>query len=84
MIDKSYYEAWNINDSYGIKKELLALLDELEVFDSRIKKFLGPNKVKTAGVDAKRSCRKIEKHLADIKKKIQLTKQDYDSDYENY
>jgi hypothetical protein len=83
MIDKHYYESWNVNDNYGIKPEVLALLSELEKLDKRIKKFLGPKKVKEAGVDARRSCRKIEAHLAEIKKKIQMTKQDYESDYEN-
>lgn len=84
MIERRYYEGWNVNDIYGIKKEVLSLLDELEYFDKRIKKFLGPNKVKSAGVDAKRSCRNIEKKINEIKKKIQITKQDYESDYEDY
>ena len=83
MIDRSYYEGWNVNDHYEIKQEVLALLAELENFDKRIKKFLGPNKVKSAGIDSRRSCRIIEKHLDEIKKKIQMTKQDYDADYEN-
>ncbi|MEK6829402.1 MAG: hypothetical protein AABY15_04690 [Nanoarchaeota archaeon] len=81
MIDIDYYKAWNINDRYEIKQEVLAILNELEEFDKRIKKFLGPNKVKSAGKDARRSCREIERILAAIKKKIQMTKQDYESDY---
>jgi hypothetical protein len=84
MIERRYYEVGNVNDEYGIKKDVLLLLDELEYFDSRIKKFLGPNKVKSAGVDAKRSCRNIEKKINKIKKKIQMTKQDYESDYDDY
>lgn len=84
MIDKGYYEGWNINDHYEIKQEVLALLEELNKFDKRVRKFLGPNKVKSAGTDARRSCRLMEKHLEEIKKKIQMTKQDYDADYEDY
>ena len=83
MIDRSYYEGWNINDHYEIKQEVIALLNELQEFDKRVKKFLGPNKVKTAGVDAKRSCRLMEKSLEQIKKKIQMTRQDYDANYED-
>lgn len=84
MIERRYYEVWNVNDHYEIKQEVLTLLDELENFDKRIKKFLGPNKVKIAGADARKSCRLMEKSLEKIKKKIQMTKQDYNSDYENY
>lgn len=84
MLDKDYYESWNKNDNYELKKEVIHILDELENFDKRLKKFLGPKKVKKAGVDAKRSCRKIEKHLSSIKRKIQMIRQDYDSDYEDF
>lgn len=83
MIDEGYYEGWNKNDHYGIKPEVLQLLEELKEFDKRIRKFLGPKKVKEAGVDARRSCRMMEQQLKEIKKKIQMTKQDYESDYEN-
>ena len=83
MIDEKYYEGWNINDNYEIKPEVLELLKELEEFDKRIRKFLGPKKVKAAGVDARRNCRMMQKHLDSIKKKIQMTKQDYESDYED-
>lgn len=84
MIEKRYYEGWNINDHHEIKQEVLALFSEFEKFDKRIKKFLGPNKVKVAGADARRSCRLMVNHLEQIKKKIQMTKQDYNSDYEDY
>jgi len=84
MIEKSYYEGWNVNDHYEVKQEVLAFLVELKAFDKRLKKFLGPKKVKSAGVDARRSCRLMEKHLEEIKKRIQMTRQDYDSDYEDY
>lgn len=84
MLDRDYYSWWNKNDNYEIKEEVLCILDELEKFDKRLKKFLGPSKIKKAGVDAKRSCRKIEQHLASIKKKIQMTREDYESDYEDY
>lgn len=84
MIERRYYEGWNVNDHYEIKQEVLALLNELEKFDKRLKKFLGPKKVKTAGADARKSCRLMEKSLEQIKKKIQMTKQDYNADYENY
>ena len=82
MMDKSYYEGWNKNDEYGTKKEVLNLLDELENFDERIKKFFGPKKVKAAGVDARRSCRHMIATLKEIQAKIQMTKQDYEGDYE--
>ena len=82
MLDKSYYKGWNKNDEYGAKKDVLNFLDELEGFDERIKKFFGPNKVKVAGVDARRSCRKMIGILKEIQSKIQMTKQDYESDYE--
>jgi len=84
MIERRYYEAWNINDHYEIKQEVLLLLDELENFDKKLKKFLGPKKVKVAGAHARKSCRSMEKILEQIKKKIQMTKQDYESDYEDY
>lgn len=84
MIDLDYYKERNINDHYEIKQEVLGLLDEIKDFDKRIRKFLGPKKIKTAGTDARRSCREIEKRIAHIKKKIQMTKQDYDSDYTDY
>lgn len=83
MIDKSYYESWNINDHYGIKPDVLEFLMELEEFDKRIKKLLGPKKVKKAAVDARRSCRMMQKSLDEIKKKIHMTKLDYESDYED-
>lgn len=83
MIDKHYYEVGNINDHYGIKPDVIEFLMELEEFDKRLRKFLGPNKVKTAGVDARRSCRMMQKSLDEIKKKIQMTKLDYESDYED-
>jgi hypothetical protein len=84
MLERKYYEGWNKNDEYGTKKEVLELLDELEEFDRRIKKFFGPKKVKEAGVDARRSCRKMRAKLKEIMDKIQMTKQDYESDYEDY
>ena len=37
MIDIDYYKSWNINDHYEIKQEVLAILNELEEFDKRIK-----------------------------------------------
>jgi len=83
MLDRRYYESWNKNDNYELKKEVIVLLEELDYFDSRLRKFLGPKKVKKAGVDARRSCRSIEKTLFNIKKKIQMIRQDYDSDYED-
>lgn len=82
MISKDYYEGFNVNDEYGAKKEVINLLDELENFDVRIKKFFGPKKVKVAGVDARRSCRMMIGILKEIQKKIQMTKQDYEGDYE--
>jgi hypothetical protein len=83
MLDKRYYEGWNKNDNYEIKPEILLLLEELEGFDTRLKKFLGPKKVKDAGVDARRHCRNMEAIIKRIKKKIQMTKQDYESNYED-
>jgi len=82
MLDKGYYEGWNKNDEYAAKKEVINLLDELEEFDVRIKKFFGPNKVKAAGVDVRRSCRNMIGILKEIQSKVQMTKQDYESDYE--
>jgi len=82
MLNKDYYEGWNINDEYGAKKDVVSLLEELEEFDERIKKFFGPKKVKAAGVDVRRSCRKMIGILKEIQSKVQMTKQDYDSDYE--
>jgi len=82
MLDKKYYEGWNKNDEYGAKKDVVGFLEELEEFDVRIKKFFGPQKVKAAGVDARRSCRRMIGILKEIQSKIQMTKQDYESDYE--
>jgi hypothetical protein len=81
MLNKDYYEGWNINDEYGAKKEVLNLLAELEEFDERFKKFFGPKKVKAAGVDVRRSCRIMIGILKEIQSKVQMTKQDYESDY---
>ena len=37
-MDKDYYEGHNVNDYYGVRKEVLKLLNELEGdFDNRIK-----------------------------------------------
>lgn len=81
MLDKNYYSGWNKNDEYGAKKDVLALLEELENFDKRVKKFFGPNKVKDAGEDARRSCRIMRAQLKSIIKKLQMTTHDYDGDY---
>lgn len=83
MIDKGYYKCPNVNDNYEIKQEVLEFLEELNAFDSRIKKFLGPNKIKEAGVDCRRSCRKMEIMLKSLKKKLNMTTQDYNSNYED-
>lgn len=81
-MDRKYYEAWNKNDDYGIKKDVLSLLDEMEGdFDTRIRKLLGPQKVKAAAVDVRRSCRVMIGILREIQSKVQMTKEDYDSDY---
>jgi len=82
MLDRKYYEGWNKNDEYGAKKDVVNFLDELEEFDERIKKFFGPKKVKKAGVDARRSCRKMIGILKEVQSKVQMTKQDYEGDYE--
>lgn len=85
MLDKDYYRGWNKNDEYGVKKDVLNLLDELELnFDKRVKKFFGPQKTKSAAVDIRRSCRVMIGILKEIQEKIQMTKQDYESDYEDY
>lgn len=83
MLDKRYYEGWNKNDNYELKPEVLVLLEELEDFDKRMKKFLGPKKVKEAGTDVRRHCRNMEAIIKRIKKKVQLIKQDYNSNYED-
>jgi hypothetical protein len=82
MLDRNYYEGWNKNDHYGVKKDVLNLLDELEGdFDERIRALFGPKKVKEAAVDVRRSCRIMIGILEEIKAKVQMTKQDYNSDY---
>jgi len=81
MLDRDYYEGWNINDHYETKEDVIRFLEELEKFDERFKVFLGPKKVKSAGVDARRSIRVMREILKDISGKIQMTKQDYESDY---
>ena len=83
MLDRDYYEGWNKNDEYGVKKDVLNLLDELEGdFDKRMKKLFGPKKVKEAAVDVRRSCRIMIGILEEIKAKVQMTKEDYNSNYE--
>lgn len=84
MLDKKYYEGWSKNDEYGTKKEVLALLKELESFDKRVKAFFGPYKVKSAGEDARRSCRIMREQLRDIMKKLMKTTHDYKGDYSDY
>lgn len=81
MINEDYYKIWNVNDDYGAKKEVINLFAELEEFDKRFKKFFGPKKVKVAGVDVRRSCRKMIGILKEIQAKVQMTKQDYEGDY---
>ncbi len=82
MLDRDYYEGWNKNDRYGVKKDVLNLLDEFEGdFDKRVRDLFGPKKVKEAAVDVRRSCRVMIGILEEIKSKVQMTKQDYDSDY---
>ena len=83
-MDKRYYEKYNVNDYYSIKSDVLEFLEEFELFDERLKKFLGPKKVKVAATDSRRSIRKMRSKLEDISKKIQKTRQDYESDYEDY
>lgn len=85
MFDKEYYEGWNKNDKYDTRKDVINLINELEGdFDKRIKKLFGPQKVKSAAVDVRRSCRVMIGILKEIQEKTQMTKQDYDSDYEEY
>jgi len=84
MLDREDYEGWNKNDEYRIKQDVLILLDELDKFDKRLKKFLGPKKIKVAGVDSRRSCRMMREILKRISNKIQMTKQDYESNYEDF
>lgn len=85
MFDKEYYEDWNKNDKYDTRKDVINLINELEGdFDKRIKKLFGPQKVKSAAVDVRRSCRVMIGILKEIQEKTQMTKQDYDSDYEEY
>lgn len=81
-MDKDYYEGHNVNDYYGVRKEVLKLLNELEGdFDNRIKSLFGPKKVKSAATDVRRSCRKMIGILEEIKDKVQATRLDYKSDY---
>ena len=85
MPDRNYYEGWNKNDRYGVKKDVLNLLDELDGdFEKRIKALFGPKKVKEAAVDVRRSCRIMIGILEEIKAKVQMTKEDYGSNYEDY
>lgn len=85
MFDKDYYDGYNVNDNYDTRKDVINLINELEGdFDKRIKKLFGPQKVKSAAVDVRRSCRIMIGILREIQEKIKITKQDYDGDYENY
>jgi len=82
MFDRDYYGGWNKNDEYGVREDVSNLLDELEGdFDKRLKKFFGPQKVKSAAVDIRRSCRIMIGILEGIKGKVQKTKEDYEGDY---
>jgi hypothetical protein len=82
MLDRDYYGGWNKNDEYGVKKDVLSLLDELEGdFNKRVRKFFGPQKVKSAAVDIRRSCRIMIGILKEIQTKVQMTKEDYEGDY---
>lgn len=82
MLDRDYYGGWNKNDEYGVKKDVLNLLDELEGdFNKRVRKFFGPQKVKSAAVDIRRSCRIMIGILKEIQAKVQMTKEDYEGDY---
>jgi len=85
MLDRDYYGGWNKNDEYGVRKDVISLLDELEGdFQERLKKFFGPQKTKIAAVDVRRSCRVMIGILREIQAKVQMTKEDYISNYEEY
>lgn len=81
MLERRYYEGWNKNDEYLAKKDVLKVLDELEVFDKHVKKFFGPKKVQDSATSARRSIRIMKEMLDVIAQKIQMTRQDYRSDY---
>ena len=81
MFDEDYYEGVNVNDQYETRGQILELIKEFKYFDSSIKRLFGPKKVKTAAKDARRSIRTMKKMMDRIAKTIQMTKEDYHSDY---
>ena len=82
MLEKDYYEGYNINDFYETRKEVLRFIREFEEFDKSVKKFFGPKKVKVAATDARRNLKNMKAIMKVIGKKIQMTRQDYNSNYE--
>ena len=77
-----YDDFFNVNDTYGIKREMDDIKKLILEIHEDIEKFLGPNKPKIRGVKARSKITKLKnKLLPSIARKILKTKQDYDSDY---
>lgn len=77
MIKEGFFEGYNINDCYETRKEVLNLIEEFGNLENSIKSFLGPKKVKSAAVDARRILRNMSSTIKDLSEKIQKTKESY-------
>jgi hypothetical protein len=72
----------NINDVYQIKRDLFELKKKIEEAERDVDELLGPYKIKSRAVKARKKLREIRRQLLpDIEKKILKQKQDYESDY---
>lgn len=75
-------EFFNINDTYGIRKDLENIKRIIIEVEGDIAKFLGPNKPKIRGIKARSKITKLKNHLLpQIARKILKTRQDYGEDY---
>lgn len=75
-------DVFNINDTYGIKKDLNEIRGFLKLIEEDINIFLSHKKSKKKGIEARGKIVSLKnKMLPEMSKKILKTKQDYESDY---
>lgn len=73
----------NVNDTYGVKRRLAELIEELEdLYATDVTKFYSYRKTKSAGTRSRTRIRNVRNALKDLAGDILKQRQDYDSDYE--
>lgn len=83
MKNSKFDEHSNVNDTYGVKRRLAKVIEELEtLYSTDITKFYSYRKTKSAGTRSRSKIRDIRSALKEISVDILKQRQDYDSDYE--